>query len=99
MWASLARYDDTLVYSLERWERRTRDDSDNGNMGRRRPGSKDECEEALRDVFKDGRWDKGRMVRSFARLGVARSEDYREEETEMVSYALPLSLAPRVGVL
>ena len=83
VWASLARYDDALVETLERWERRTRDEA--GNMGRRRPGSERDGEEALGDVFKDGRWDKGKMVRPFARLGVVRSEDYRKEETDQVS--------------
>ena len=97
VWASLVRYDDDLVENLESWERRTRDD--NGNMGRRRPGTERDGEDALENVFKDGRWDKGKMVRPFARLGVVRSEDYRKEETEMVSYALPLSLPPRIGVL
>ena len=86
VWASLARYDDQLVSTLERWERLTRDEG--GNMGRRRPGSECVGEEALADVFKDGKWDKGKMVRPFARLGVVRDEDYRKEDTAMVSFQL-----------
>lgn len=95
VWASLARYDDTLVGALERWERRTRDGG--GYMGRRRPGSEQDGEAVLEDVFKDGRWDKEKMVRPFARLGVVRDEDYRKEETEMVS--LKSRLLPRERVL
>lgn len=88
VWASLARYDDALVDTLEHWERRTRDQG--GNMGRRRQGSEHDGEEELQDVFKDALWDKGKMVRPFARLGVVRDEDYRKEDTEMVSFKPPL---------
>lgn len=66
-------------------------------MGRRRPGSEQDGEAVLEDVFKDGRWDKEKMVRPFARLGVVRDEDYRKEETEMVS--LKSRLLPRERVL
>ncbi|PCH44907.1 phosphotyrosine protein [Wolfiporia cocos MD-104 SS10] len=67
VWASLARYDDELVYLLERWERNTRDGD---NMGRRKAGSDRIGEEALVDIFKDDRWDRSKMVRSFARFGM-----------------------------
>ncbi|CAA7268469.1 unnamed protein product [Cyclocybe aegerita] len=74
VWASLARYDDTLVDLLEEWETHTRDSD--GHMGKRRPGSEHMKrgetteEDVLNEVFLSGKWDKGKMVRSFARLGV-----------------------------
>ncbi|KAH9926719.1 phosphatases II [Fomitopsis serialis] len=80
IWVSLARYDDDLTETLERWERQTRDDG--GNMGRRKPGSERVGDEALSGVFEDDIWDKGKMVRPFARLGVVREEDYRKEDTQ-----------------
>lgn len=67
VWISLARYDDELVDVLERWEGHTRNEQ--GHLGIRRKGSEHMGEETLKDVFKDGRWDSGKMVRSFARMG------------------------------
>ncbi|KZP14936.1 hypothetical protein FIBSPDRAFT_1048458 [Athelia psychrophila] len=67
VWASLARYDDELVEELEGWERRTR--NENGHMGRRQRGSEHGDGEDLTDLFGDERWDHGKMVRSFARMG------------------------------
>jgi phosphatidylinositol-3,4,5-trisphosphate 3-phosphatase/dual-specificity protein phosphatase PTEN len=73
VWASLARYDDGLVDLLEDWEAYTRDPG--GNMGKRRPGSENRpnsettLNENLHQIFEDGKWDKNKMVRSFARLG------------------------------
>ncbi|KAF9561406.1 hypothetical protein CPC08DRAFT_707383 [Agrocybe pediades] len=84
VWASLARYDDRLVDLLEEWEVYTRDPG--GNMGKRRNGSEHLArgestkEEVLSHIFKDGKWDKGKMVRSFARLG-ARSGTQSQQET------------------
>lgn len=66
-WVSLARYDDELVDKLEWWERTTR--SEDGEMGLRKPGSEHQGEEELSQVFADDKWDKGKMVRTFARLG------------------------------
>ncbi|KZT10326.1 phosphatases II [Laetiporus sulphureus 93-53] len=77
VWASLARYDDEFIATLERWERHTRDE--NGNMGKRRAGSERMEDEALADIFKDDNWDKGKMVRSFARLGVISKHDIHKE--------------------
>ena len=79
VWASLARYDDSLVELLEKWELWTRNEG--GGLGApRRPGS--ECMPRKKDgddnnsdvddvskVFEDGRWDKEKMVRPFARFG------------------------------
>ncbi|KAI0088840.1 phosphatases II [Irpex rosettiformis] len=94
-WASLARYDDELVDTLERWERVTR--SEDGEMGLRKPGSESQGDEELSEVFGDDRWDKGKMVRPFARLG-ADGKDAEgtasEKESKIVSFTLrPLSKA------
>lgn len=73
VWASLARYDDRLVNLLESWEVYTRDPD--GQMGKRRHGSEHLChgesteDEVLGEIFTSGKWDKGKMVRSFARMG------------------------------
>ena len=61
VWASLARYDDKLVELLETWEKQTRDE---------KHGSEQIGDDRLDQPFEDGRWDKGKMIRSFARLGV-----------------------------
>lgn len=67
LWISLARYNDGFVDLLEKWEKHTRDES--GNMGKRKRGADHMNEEALAHLFKDGKWDKSKMIRSFARLG------------------------------
>lgn len=78
IWASMARYDDRMVDLLEEWEVYTRDSS--GNMGKRKPGSdhlsrgESTEDEVLNRIFETGKWDKGKMVRSFARLGVTESK-------------------------
>ena len=64
VWASLARYDDRLVELLETREKQTRDEKHIG------PGSEQIGDDKLDHPFEDGRWDKGKMIRSFARLGV-----------------------------
>ena len=74
---SLARYDDELVNTLEGWEKHTRD-PDPRNMGRRRLGSETMPaaggEQEIVKLLDDGKWDSGKMVRSFARLGVTSKE-------------------------
>ncbi|KAL5514191.1 hypothetical protein ACEPAG_2279 [Sanghuangporus baumii] len=68
VWVSLARYNDSFVEMLERWERLTR--SEDGNFALRRKDSDYMSEDgALREIFADGKWDKGKMIRSFTRLG------------------------------
>lgn len=62
VWASLARYDDDLVDALERWEQSTRDIT---NLGRR----KVESSESVNGIFAGDKWDKVKMVRTFARMG------------------------------
>ncbi|THU78172.1 phosphatases II, partial [Dendrothele bispora CBS 962.96] len=93
VWVSLARYDDEFVELLERWERYTRDESDNlGNMGRRKAGSDHFGNEVLGEMFKEGNWDTSKMVRSFARMGtldpgaVKKGED--EEFGKITTYTL-----------
>ncbi|KAH8083341.1 phosphatases II [Cristinia sonorae] len=67
LWVSLARYDDDLVEELEKWEKQTR--SEDGDLGRRKFESEHMDGNALSDLFADDKWDRGKMVRSFARLG------------------------------
>ena len=67
MWASLARYDDELIELLETWERHTRNEK---HFGWRRTGSEQMGDANLDQLFEDGKWDKGKMIRSFAGLGV-----------------------------
>lgn len=80
VWASLARYDDEFIELLEKWESRTRDE--NGRMGLRRPDSELFVEEDIRDLFKDGRWDKGKMVRTFARMAATDDSAIAREKGE-----------------
>ena len=89
VWASLARYDDAFVETLERWERHTR--SGDGDLGKRKVGSEimtlndvrgQVREEQLRNIFEGGRWDRKKMVRSFARLGVAQKHKRNDEVEE-----------------
>lgn len=104
VWASLARYDDELVKHLERWEAYTRDKS--GTMGKRRvvlkTGKTDEGrneivsfeeEEGEMERLFDaaGRWDRGKMVRSFARLGAAENE-VTEEKDKVTQFIMLLML-------
>ncbi|KAF8316846.1 hypothetical protein DL93DRAFT_2077655 [Clavulina sp. PMI_390] len=95
LWISLARYDDQLVETLESWEKHTRDPK---SMGRRRPGSETmhdpiaaDGEQGIAKLFDDGRWDNGKMVRSFARLGSLADSDVfasREGGERIVTHRL-----------
>lgn len=56
-------------------------------------------DEEVVDAFKDGKWDKAKMIRSFARLG-ATSKSKLKEKTEvsnvyiyLAEYLLTLSLS------
>jgi phosphatidylinositol-3,4,5-trisphosphate 3-phosphatase/dual-specificity protein phosphatase PTEN len=87
VWASLARYDDEFVSTLEKWEKYSRDE--NGKLGIRRPGSEytniqgeGEEEERLAAMFGDGKWDSYKMVRCFGRLGEIRAATGREQVQE-----------------
>jgi phosphatidylinositol-3,4,5-trisphosphate 3-phosphatase and dual-specificity protein phosphatase PTEN len=79
VWVSLARYDDELVNILESWERHTRDGV---HFGRRKKGSDHMGNEPLSKVFDEsGKWDKGKMVRSFKRLGLVDESSVRKEDS------------------
>lgn len=67
LWISLACYDDSFVEELETWERRTRDRQ--GHLGKRHEGDCVYDGKSVTQIFEDGRWDKTKMIRSFARLG------------------------------
>lgn len=82
VWVSLARYDDQLVETLERLERRTRDEG--GHMGRRKGESGSGEEEELNELFLDDKWDKWKMVSSFARMGTLTDSAVYMESTEKV---------------
>ncbi|KAK0240302.1 phosphatases II [Armillaria nabsnona] len=95
VWISLARYDDDLIESLEKWEEHTR--SPDGQMGKRRSGSEYMGEESLDALFNDGRWDSGKMVPSFAKMGafgdgsVTKTND---RDNNVITFVLkPLSTA------
>jgi phosphatidylinositol-3,4,5-trisphosphate 3-phosphatase/dual-specificity protein phosphatase PTEN len=77
VWASLARYDDDLVNALERWEQSTRDIT---NLGRR----KHESSESVSDIFTSDKWDKEKMVRTFARMGDNGKLPYEMNSTDEV---------------
>jgi phosphatidylinositol-3,4,5-trisphosphate 3-phosphatase/dual-specificity protein phosphatase PTEN len=82
LWVSLARYDDELVEKLESWECRTRDE--NGHMGKQKPGTEQVEGEDLSKLFADQRWDKSKMVHSFARMGTVGQSSIEQENTEKV---------------
>jgi len=90
VWVSLARFDDELVALLESWERRTRDEG--GHMGLLKPGSSHTGEDKLADIFKTGKWDEKKMVRSFARMGA--SDDPRREETDELGKVITYVMEP-----
>lgn len=83
VWVSLARYDDGLVAALERWERHSR--GAGGKLGVRAPGADHMEGEALERMFEDGKWDKDKMVRSFARVGAVTPEAVSNAEDKDVS--------------
>ncbi|KAF7761729.1 hypothetical protein Agabi119p4_9721 [Agaricus bisporus var. burnettii] len=93
VWASLARYDDEFVSTLERWEKYSRDE--NGRLAIRRSGSEymgsqgEGEEERLEAMFGDGKWDSHKMVRVFSRLGAVgpatRVQTQRNDTGEKVS--------------
>lgn len=91
VWVSLARYDDDLVDLLEQWEAHTRDNASNDggvvHMGQRKLGSDHTSEEELLSgLFKDGKWDKTKMVRSFARLGARGGDTIVKQDTDAVGF-------------
>jgi len=79
IWVSLARYDDTFVSGLEKWEQHTRFE---GHFGKRKSGSDHMDGEPFSEFFKEGQWDQKKMVRSFARLGIASEDSIIESKDE-----------------
>ena len=88
VWVSLARYDDQFVDTLEKWEKHTRAVIDGEeHLGIRQPGSVSRNNEELSDMFNDGKWDKTKMIRSFARLGaISKSKHKQKSEVRLCSY-------------
>ncbi|KAG8905161.1 large subunit of alpha-aminoadipate reductase, partial [Tulasnella sp. 417] len=88
IWISLSRYEDPFVEVLEEWERKTRGKT----IGKRK--SRVGEEEVVADteakgvdigvhgIFDDGKWDSGKMVKSFARMGEADPEQSKVERFE-----------------
>ncbi|KAL0069598.1 Telomerase protein component 1 [Marasmius tenuissimus] len=92
VWVSLARYDDSFVQLIERWERYTRDEE--GHLGRRKPGTGHFGEEALTEIFKGHKWDGEKMVRSFARLGCPDDKAVSKVENENHEKIITYNLSP-----
>jgi phosphatidylinositol-3,4,5-trisphosphate 3-phosphatase/dual-specificity protein phosphatase PTEN len=80
VWVSLARYEDELVELLETWEKHTRDEN---HMSWRRPGSEHMGDIKLNREFEDGKWDKGKMVRSFARLSAVDAAIVKSDDNKV----------------
>jgi hypothetical protein len=74
VWVSLARYDDDLVNTLEKWEKQTR--SENGNLGVRKLHSDDMEGQALSNVFKTDKWDKEKVSMPWVWQRRVRLADY-----------------------
>ncbi|KAG9048212.1 Telomerase protein component 1 [Tulasnella sp. UAMH 9824] len=85
IWISLARYEDAFVDVLEEWERKTRGKT----IGKRKSkvGEEDVVADTgdkgvdigIHGIFEDGKWDSGKMVKSFARMG---EEDPQQSKVE-----------------
>lgn len=112
LWASIARYDDALVEFLEDWEAKTRcmgcsSPNHKPVSGQQQEGSSSiaDLDGELKLLFDEhGKWDKEKMVRSFAKFGVVetakvdgktvKKED--GEESSVVAYTLKLVSDKRV---
>lgn len=91
IWVSLARYNDDFVDFLEKWELHTRD-SESGRMGHRKKGADHMGTEAVSEMFADGKWDSGKMVRSFARMGAVGGTSVQEGADKV---RIGISIRPR----
>ncbi|KAI5121808.1 hypothetical protein M0805_009800 [Coniferiporia weirii] len=92
IWVSLAQYDDALVETLERREKQTR--AEDGNVGKRGRRVGYVGNETASDIFQSDKWDKEKMVRSFAQLGNIDGVCEKEltEDGRIITYRLrPLS--------
>lgn len=65
LWASLARYSDRLIDELEHWEKESRSPA----------GA------AQTSPFRNDRWDKSKMIRSFAQMGMSDIPPTQEAES------------------
>ena len=81
LWVSVARYDDQFVETVERWERWSREQGI-GGMGKRREGGgilptevQTDLRKEIQHIFRDGDWDRSKMVRSFDRLSVVADKE------------------------
>lgn len=94
LWVSISKYDDDLIDGLEKWDVYTRDPQ--GNMGKRHFGpeylSLDVRGEDVTRIFENGKWDKGKMLQSFAHFGVDKEEDSKVLK-DTVSFDLPYSIS------
>ncbi|KAI9460796.1 hypothetical protein HD554DRAFT_2132406 [Boletus coccyginus] len=74
LWASLARYSDQLVDELEHWEKESRNPA--GAIGS--------------SFFKNDRWDKAKMIRSFAQMGISAIQPSQQGESSrpVLTYVL-----------
>ncbi|KZS97246.1 phosphatases II [Sistotremastrum niveocremeum HHB9708] len=90
LWVSLASYDEQFVKTLERWEKHTRQTH---HFGQRKEGSDSLDGAQIQDLFSDGKWDKGKMVQSFAKLGLA-DQAVKIEENETNAPTLSYELVP-----
>lgn len=84
VWVSLARYDDEFVGVLQKAERETRDTLPGASLGKRKGGT----DGGLREEFEDGKWDKGKMVKSFARMGCLDDDSVQKDEIAKVWLSL-----------
>lgn len=82
--------------TLEGLERETRAGDD--QLGRRKPHGEDVQVEGrtVKTMFEDGKWDKGKMVRSFARMATEGNVEKVEDEKVGVGYhrLCSMSLTP-----
>ncbi|KAJ2912983.1 hypothetical protein MD484_g7444, partial [Candolleomyces efflorescens] len=111
LWASIGRYDDDLVEFLEDWEAKTRGMGSSSPNHTPAPGQQEgnssiaDLDGELKMLFDEhGKWDKEKMVRSFAKFGVVETAKVEGksvkkedgEESSVVAYTLKLVSDKRV---
>jgi phosphatidylinositol-3,4,5-trisphosphate 3-phosphatase and dual-specificity protein phosphatase PTEN len=83
VWASVGRYDDAFVEMLEKWEKDTRDGE--GRMGKKGKGAGHLEDHSFASTLEGGQWDTGKMVRTFARLGLTPDYPVRKDNSDKAS--------------
>jgi len=73
LWASLAQYSDQLVDELEHWEKESRSPAGTIESG----------------LFKNDRWDKAKMIRSFAQMDISAIQPGQQGES-VCNYHSPI---------